>query len=150
LANLSAFNLDVRLNALAQSMGFSYSRYADDLAFSSDAPAPVNGLLKLIEKIVVEEGFSLNLEKTRRHLPSQQQSLCGLVVNQKVNLPRKKLKALEAELYNCARHGPTEQNKSGVENYRCHLQGRISLVGHYLPQKAEKMWALFDLIDWSG
>lgn len=36
LANLCAYRLDVRLEALAQAMGASYSRYADDLAFSGD------------------------------------------------------------------------------------------------------------------
>ncbi|HET8706012.1 MAG TPA: hypothetical protein VFM46_06900 [Pseudomonadales bacterium] len=39
LANIASFNLDVRLHGLAKTMGFLYSGYADDLAFSSASPA---------------------------------------------------------------------------------------------------------------
>ena len=66
LANLSAFGLDRRLSALAASMGATYSRYADDLAFSggrelnSRAPA----LRRAVAAIVADEGFRLNPRKS--------------------------------------------------------------------------------------
>jgi hypothetical protein len=37
LANLAAFVLDARLSGLARAADATYTRYADDLAFSGDA-----------------------------------------------------------------------------------------------------------------
>ena len=148
LANLSAFNLDLRLNAFAISLGFDYSRYADDLAFSTQNRSKAQSLLKGATQIIKEEGFHINPEKLRYQPASQQQRLCGLIVNEKLNLSRQTLKALEAELFNCVNSGINNQNRRRVNNYRCHLRGRISHVGNCAPHKVEKLWKLFHQINW--
>ena len=71
--------LDRRLNGLAHKMGFVYSRYADDLAFSWHhvTKAHIGVLLKQGKKIIQEEGFQPHPEKTRVLRENQRQKLCA-------------------------------------------------------------------------
>jgi len=91
LSNLVNFRLDSRLAALARKLGAVYTRYADDLTFSFEAndPSPIHGLLWYARQIVEEEGYQLHQKKKlqirRRH---DRQLVTGLVVNDRVNLPR--------------------------------------------------------------
>lgn len=150
LANLCTFWLDVRLSRLADSLGCEYSRYADDFAFSTDTVARHQTLciFAKVAKIAKEEGFIINQQKSRVLTQAGAQRLTGLVVNEKVGVGRKRLKAFEAELYNCVKYGPQSQNTSGRDNYKDHLQGRLAEVIHISPQKAYKLAALFDAIRW--
>ena len=91
--------LDVRLAQLAKQNQLTYSRYADDLTFSTsqrtfptsvaapiteDSPqwAPGEGLVKAIEKA----GFVINPNKTRMQFRMSRQLVTGLTVNTKVNI----------------------------------------------------------------
>jgi RNA-directed DNA polymerase len=102
VSNLIGHVLDIRLAALAHKHGCTYSRYADDLTFSTnkktfpDAIAiqgpglahmwiPGAELLKIIKK----SGFAVNSAKTRLQYRNSRQDVTGLVVNAKVNPPAK-------------------------------------------------------------
>ncbi len=150
LANLCAYALDLRLAALARSLGATYSRYADDLAFSGDAPLARSAawLGALVEQIVRSEGFALNRRKTRVLSPGVQQCVTGVVVNAHPNVPRHEYDALKATLHNCARHGPQLQAR-GVPEFREHLRGRIAWVTQLNPPRGEKLLRLFEQIDWT-
>src|SRR5262249_23774937 len=61
LANLCAYRLDVRLAALAESLGAAYTRYADDLAFSGDEEFE-RGIKRIhvqVCRIALDEGFEV-------------------------------------------------------------------------------------------
>ena len=99
IADLIAHLLDVRLAQLAKRHGLTYSRYADDLTFSTSQQifptsiaAPVtpdnpkwtlgNELAKAIERA----GFAVNPAKTRMQFRTSRQLVTGLTVNAKVNI----------------------------------------------------------------
>ncbi len=151
LSNLAAFNLDARLYGVARSMGFNYSRYADDLAFSCDHfdKAQTNRLIHIINKIVSAEGFQLNTNKTRVMTQAQAQSLVGLVINEKLNIKRETVKQFEAELYNCVRNGPDSQNRSAIHHYQAHLAGKLAYFSQIGSIKSRRLATLFDRIKWS-
>src|SRR5205814_468833 len=67
LANVTAFRLDCRLSGLARSAGASYTRYADDLAFSGgeEFSRVVERFVTHAAAVAREEGFSVNQRKTR-------------------------------------------------------------------------------------
>lgn len=99
LANLVNFHMDARLQALAVAFGGSYTRYADDLTFSFANPRDVKAeaFLKHVSRIVRECGYEMHgREKLRVMTYKSRQSVTGLVVNQKVDLPRKVRKWLRA------------------------------------------------------
>lgn len=150
LANLCAFRFDVRLAALAASMGVTYSRYADDLAFSGGASlARASERFSLrVAAIALEEGFMVNHHKTRVMGQGARQQLTGVVVNRHPNLARPDYDRLKAILSNCARNGHAGQNRAQHADFRAYLAGRIAWVRSLNPQRALKLQALFDAIAW--
>jgi RNA-directed DNA polymerase len=153
IANLAAFRLDCRLAALAASMGARYSRYADDLAISSDTPLSrgrTERLVQTIERIAAEEGFRVNPFKTFVQRASQRQLLAGVVVNRHPNVVRQDYDTLKAILHNCVRLGPDTQNHHDHPNFSAHLLGRISRVQQLNPTRGDRLRAIYDSIDWSG
>lgn len=94
LANLVARHLDMRLKGLALCGGWNYTRYADDLAFSGSGDP--RQLLEDIKVHVAAEGFHLARNKSRIMPRYRRQSVTGLVVNEKVALPKPKRRILRA------------------------------------------------------
>ncbi|WP_165700662.1 reverse transcriptase family protein [Alienimonas californiensis] len=101
LSNLLMHGVDYALAKAAGRRGFRYTRYADDLAFSSaeDDGQAVRDLLRRVEAVVRRGGFELNSKKTRVLRRHQRQMICGLVVNDRLNLPRKIRRELRAALH---------------------------------------------------
>jgi len=151
LANLIAFGLDRRISGLASSAGFTYSRYADDLALSSPTQRSASHVAQTIDRIrtiVADEGFRINERKTQVRRAGERQRLTGLVVNEIPNVDRREYDRLKAILTNTARHGPASQNHANVPDFRSHLLGRIGWMTYVNPARAPRLHALYDRIDW--
>jgi hypothetical protein len=90
LANLCAFTLDRRLDGLARAFGARYTRYADDLTLSGDGllveAAPT--VRRLVAEIVEAEGFRLRTDKSSLTTRAGRQRVCGVVVNDRLNVAR--------------------------------------------------------------
>lgn len=100
ISNLIGHVLDIHLTSLAKKEGITYSRYADDLTFSTNKrhfPSSVaieaeetphnwepGGSL---QHIIGRGGFRLNDKKTRMQYHDSRQQVTGLVVNRKVSAP---------------------------------------------------------------
>lgn len=99
VSNLIGHVLDIHLVRLASKTGCTYSRYADDLTFSTNKPefprciaerakheehkwVPGSELTRLVKK----SGFELNQLKTRMQYRDSRQEVTGLVVNKKINV----------------------------------------------------------------
>ncbi len=118
LSNFIASGLDRKLLRLARENRLHYSRYADDITFSTDQPnfppsiatitrsvkgegdAPVSvipgdALISAIEG----SGFRINAGKVRVQAPYQRQSVTGITVNSKVNVERTRIRRLRAMLH---------------------------------------------------
>ena len=152
LANLAAFRLDRRLAGLAAATGMSYTRYADDLAFSSTVhrrPSEVSRVVDVVTRIAAAEGFRVNPTKTSVRRAGQRQRLAGVVVNDRPNVDRREYDRLKATVHNAVRYGPSSQNLDGHPRYREHLLGRISWVNHLNRRRGERLLAAFATIDWS-
>lgn len=100
LSNIVNFILDVRLKAIATSYEANYSRYADDLTFSFDfdraSRRPHSQFVLVIERILSDYGYRLNANKTAVMRGGMRQVVTGLVVNEKVALPRHLRRAIRA------------------------------------------------------
>lgn len=152
LANLCAFRLDLRLDALVRSCGASYSRYADDLAFSGDHAfaAAARRFHVQVAAIALEEGFAVNAHKTCFMHQGVRQRLTGIVVNRHPNIDQNELDTLKAVLTNCIRHGPHTQNREGHADFRAYLQGKVAYVAMVNPARGARLRALLDRIVWSA
>ncbi len=150
LANLAAYRLDARLAGLTKAALGTYSRYADDLLFSGDEDfARVSSRLRAtVAAIALEEGFAVQHRKTRLMRQGTRQCAAGVIINQKLNIPRREYDELKAILCNCARRGPEGQNRSGASDFRAHLAGRIAHVAQLHRERGERLRRLFDQIAW--
>lgn len=99
ISNLIAHILDVRLAKIASKVGCTYSRYADDLTFSTNKREFPSDIASTeyadphawrvgdqLRRVIHATGFSLNDKKTRMHYRDSRQQVTGLVVNRKVNI----------------------------------------------------------------
>jgi len=99
ICNAILLRLDHRLAGLARKHGFTYTRYADDLAFSGNDTAKVAKLMKLVPTIVAAEGFAVNPDKTRILRAGRRQAVTGVVVNRAMGLSRQERRKLRAALH---------------------------------------------------
>ncbi len=115
ISNLVGHVLDVRLCQLALKCGCTYSRYADDISFSTNKPDFPSSIACLIpgqahewevgsalQKIVARTGFTINPQKTRLQYRGSRQDVTGLVVNKKVNIRteyRRTVRAMAQRLF---------------------------------------------------
>lgn len=123
ISNLIAFSLDNKLLALARENHCCYTRYADDITFSSNSKyIPKNIAIfdenvkkwyvgSELQKIVEENGFSVNNGKTRLLNKNQRQEVTGIVVNQKPNLPREYYRELRSIFHQIKTKGLIETAK---------------------------------------
>jgi RNA-directed DNA polymerase len=100
ISELIAQILDMALIRLAKKYKVTYTRYADDITFSTNQREFPAGLAtfdidkphiwqlsdELIGKIT-KAGFTINNTKTRMHFRGSRQMVTGLVVNEKINVP---------------------------------------------------------------
>lgn len=107
LTNLICRDLDRRLSGLAKRFGATYTRYADDITFSSINNIYQEGGLfrKELIRIISEQGFQINEKKTRLQSKGDRQEVTGLIVNKKVNISRAYLRDLQSLIYIWERYG---------------------------------------------
>ena len=141
LANLALYRMDARLAGAARAAGASYTRYADDLAFSGGAELGRRSerFEALVAAIAIEEGFRVNHHKTRVMRHGQTQRMVGLVTNQRPNVPRVERERIEAILTNCLRLGLESQNRERDPEFLNALRGRVAWVEHVNPAHATKL-----------
>ncbi|MAN60071.1 MAG: RNA-directed DNA polymerase [Flavobacteriaceae bacterium] len=133
LTNILCKKLDRRLNGLANRFGATFTRYADDITFSSphniyNDEAFNNELKRIIEE---DQELAINPKKTRLQKEGYRQEATGLIVNEKVNVRRKYVKQIRMWLYYWEKYGyeKAEQifkrdyiaDKGHVKNTNAHL-----------------------------
>jgi hypothetical protein len=150
LANLCTYRLDCRLAGLAKSANASYTRYADDIAFSGDEEfaARAGRFASHVAAILLEEGFTVNHRKTRIMRQGVRQHLAGLAVNAHLNVKRVEFDRLKAILTNCTRLGPESQNREGHAAFRAHLEGRVGFVESINPARGQRLREILQRIQW--
>jgi RNA-directed DNA polymerase len=150
LANLVAYRFDTRLAALSAASGANYTRYADDILFSGGVSfgRSIHRFSTQVAAIAIEEGFALQHRKTRIMRQGVRQCAAGVVINQKINMARDDYDQLKAILCNCVRHGTTDQNRSGVGDFRAHLAGKVAHAARLNPERGQKLMRLFEQIRW--
>jgi retron-type reverse transcriptase len=139
ITNLICRSLDKRLLGAATPLGFTFTRYADDLTFSCAATAKVNigKLLWISHQIVKEEGFIMHPDKLRIMHKGRQQEVTGIVVNEKLNISRKKLKNFRALLFQIEKDGFEGKSWNNSTNLPNSIQGYANFIAMVHPEKGK-------------
>ena len=135
ITNLITRILDYRIVKIAKKYRFTYSRYADDMTFSTNrelnssklrASQELENFLAELEEVIISSGFEINPKKTRLSNNMQRQEVTGLVVNKKINVKREYVKNTRAMAFQLYKDGVFEiDKKPGTLNQ---LTGRFAFI----------------------
>ncbi len=120
LSNYIASELDKKLSSLARRYKLSYTRYADDITFSSnnrdfpeaiaffDGGNPITNecyVGRVLEETISVCGFEINYEKVRLQIKGVRQDVTGLTVNDFPNVRRSYIRNIRATLHAWKKYG---------------------------------------------
>lgn len=135
ITNLITRILDYRIVKIAKKYRFTYSRYADDMTFSTNRELNSNKLRATkefenfkteLKKVITSSGFEINPKKTRLSNNMQRQEVTGLIVNKKINVKREYIKKTRAMAFQLYKDGTFEiDKKTGTINQ---LTGRFAFI----------------------
>ncbi|MCF7983069.1 MAG: reverse transcriptase family protein [Thiohalocapsa sp.] len=129
VANVICRRMDQRLASIARQHRCNFTRYADDLTFSTNDANRLDAdrLIAKVREVVEGEGFAINDAKTRVLRQSDRQIVTGIVVNDGLNVTRRYLRSLRAILHNMEKEGIEAQliKGSGLKDRRA---SRLELV----------------------
>lgn len=129
IANMISQIMDVKLLKLAKKHKLDFTRYADDLTFSTNDKNFLKQYEEFCEQLkrtISFLGFEINETKTRLQFCDSQQAVTGLTVNKKIQVPRnyyKKTRAMAHSLYKSGSY--TIDGEEGTINQ---LEGRFSFI----------------------
>jgi len=128
ISNIVCIHLDKRIAGYVGKHNVTYTRYADDLTFSSLSFMRLLRIKKFIERILSEEGFNLNKEKTRFMGKRVRREVTGLVLGENtVGVGRQKKRILRVKIFQLLRDKINEENKAKQIN---HINGWLSFLAH--------------------
>ncbi len=149
LSNLVFKEADGIIADFCKKRKIRYTRYADDLSFSGDFDE--DELLEKVVETIKNLNLRLNKSKTKLMTPDKQQTVTGIVVNDKPQVTFKKRNALRQAMYYIKKFGLDEHRvfkEIKQKNYLEHLLGKINFVLQINPKDTEfieyKTW-LIDL-----
>lgn len=103
VSNLVMRNFDNNIGKWCEKHSVTYTRYCDDLTFSSDRP--LHFVYNKVRSFLEETGFALNERKTLFVSNSRRQSVTGLTVNEKVSVSRDYKRSLRCEIHYILKYG---------------------------------------------
>lgn len=129
IANLIFQTVDFRIIQLCKKYKLTYTRYADDLTFSTnekDFYTKSCDFLKELTLLIEKSGFHINQEKTHIQDKNHRQMVTGLIVNKKVNVKRKFFKETKAAALSFYKNG--ECFLDGKKATINQINGRFSFI----------------------
>lgn len=168
VSNIVCWNLDDALLALAKRFHVQYSRYADDLTFSTTKPvfpseivsATQHGVMlgSPLQDAITQSSFRINVAKLRLQTRRVRQVVTGLTVNEKPNLQRLHIRQLDSILHSWRKFGmqrtyarfaeatgaPSSVVSSSPKYLIRHVQGKLA----YLQMVKGKNDPVFRRLQW--
>lgn len=143
ISNLIGNILDIKMLKLAKAYKCTYTRYADDLTFSTNMKEMPSALAffedgkwkagKILTKNINGCGFNINHKKTRVNNKNSRQEVTSLTVNKKVNINKRYYRysrsmvnefCSKGVFYKSKHHTNTQRNEANA------LNGILSFIFH--------------------
>ena len=115
LTNIVCYRMDKQLVELSRLHNVRYTRYADDMTFSSDCDifSYKSDFIKQLQHIIFKNGFKINYKKTRHSHSGERQKVTGIILSQeKINVGRLYVRQLRNLFYIWESYGANEAEKS--------------------------------------
>lgn len=120
ITNMICDTLDRRLAGLAKRFGLHYTRYADDITFSSMhyVYAENGEFRKELVRIISSQGFTINDTKTRLQKFGSRQEVTGIIISDRLNVAKKYVREIRSLLYIWERYGYTDAMSRFLPKYK--------------------------------
>ena len=138
LSNIFFKSIDDEIVTYCMENNIRYTRYADDLSFSGNFDD--KRLLEVVQNSIAKKNLQLNDSKTKIMTPNMQQSVTGIVVNEKPQVPFKKRNKIRQEIFYIKKFGLSNHKahlKITQKNYLPHLLGKINFILQINPKDTE-------------
>jgi RNA-directed DNA polymerase len=146
ISNLICRRLDRDLARVAKKNACRYTRYADDITFSTEAPTFPASLVAVpptlqnvtptlgaeLLAILAKHSVVLNPSKSRMRSKSERQEVTGIIVNEKINVPRAFVRNIRSILHDCELNGLqiAIQRFLRIDKRKTRLGASPALLGH--------------------
>lgn len=142
ITNIIMCEFDDTVGKWCKGKNITYTRYCDDMTFSGSFD--VKEVICFIKTELRKNGFLLNTAKTKVCTSNKRQSVTGIVVNEKINIPAEYKRRLRQEIYYCKKFGINSHmartDFDGNElSYITHLLGRINYVLSVTPDDKQML-----------
>lgn len=130
LTNAICEKLDIRLAGVAKRFNLNYTRYADDITFSSKHNtyevekgkleyiySPNSSFNRELKRIIEDQRFHIKESKVRLQKRGYRQEVTGIVVNYKTNIDKRYIKQLRQWLYYWETYGYEKAHQYFIEKY---------------------------------
>lgn len=157
LSNLVMRELDQEISTLARNAGLTYTRYSDDLTFSTRRKDfdrnQARSLIGNIESLLARNGFRPQHRKTVVIPPGSRKIVLGLLVDgDKPRLRREFKDFLRQHIYYLKKFGPAEHAKDrdfhSIWGMKSHLRGLIDFAHMIEPEYAKALLTRFENVNW--
>jgi len=142
--------IDKQVLDLCSRWGMAYTRYADDLAFSSHERLDrkkTNNFIKAIVKIIRAAGYQINKKKLRVARSGRQQRLLGMTINEKPNVMRLQFRKMRARIHHCHHEGfaavAATMGMDSADKLKSQIEGQISYYHMISPVKSAQLNAQY-------
>ena len=129
ISNLICNIFDMRILKLAKKFKLDYTRYADDLSFSTNDKNFIKFYDDFMTKLnneVKRAGFNINDKKTRLLYKDSRQEVTGLIVNKKISIKREYVKSTRAMANTLYNNGSFHINEKEANLNQ--LEGRFNFI----------------------
>lgn len=131
ISNIILRDFDNTIGKCCEERGIAYTRYCDDMTFSGEFNP--NEVKEIVYTEIRKYGFFINNRKTVVLHDGQCKSVTGIVVNEKLSIPKEYKKSIRQIMYYCDKYGVVNHMQSigfigYKEDYLNSLLGRINYV----------------------
>lgn len=146
ITNLITHHLDIQLAALANKYKCTYTRYADDITFSTRLSLFPEEIMreklddyvpgKKLKQAIKRAGFKINDKKTRIQYKNSRQDVTGLIVNKKISVKKEYWRTARAKCNSLFKTGSFTSLRNGkiIKGNINELEGQLNFidqVDHY-------------------
>ena len=158
---ITAFTFGPELKKYCDDKGLTLTVYADDVTISANEDiikqhgySAAKEITNYVSRLVSEWGFKVNHRKTKVMRSYQRQYVCGVVVNQRVNLQKAERNKLRAIVYNIGRNGVTQEAAKTGEvpaSFVSKLMGRLNWFSQLNPEAGARLMSkLKEILEGNG
>lgn len=146
LSNIIATSMDNRLSRFARKFKLSYTRYADDLAFTGSSITVKH--LQYITEIIQDCGFTVNPSKTLLQQKRNKRILTGIsIAEQQIKIPRNYKRRLKMEIHCIRKFGIVMHIRNQRIKNPNHLSTLIGRIQFWLSVEPDNEFAKNSLLE---